>query len=156
MPMTPLRRAGSRPFCWACWRRASPPPDWTIETTFWTLISCFPKKEDFYFFKFFIIIPQLRKKGVINQVYELLFILWVTLVHYFLSFAHKEELTNLLIGWAMLADKQWGFNPIPIGWVSNWILPAVFSFLYGIVFALNQIYPTWIGLITFICRQWNN
>ena len=42
IPITPLRRAGSRPLVCACSSSASPPPDWTMETTFWTLSSCLP------------------------------------------------------------------------------------------------------------------
>merc|ERR1719400_476329 len=42
--MKPLRRAGSRPFSSACWRRELPPLDWTMETTFCTLSSCFPER----------------------------------------------------------------------------------------------------------------
>jgi len=40
--MIPLRRAGSSPFFSACCTRCSPPLDWTIEATFWTLSCCFP------------------------------------------------------------------------------------------------------------------
>merc|ERR1719510_295257 len=42
--MKPLRRAGSSPLSSACRRRESPPVDWTMETTFCTLSSCFPDR----------------------------------------------------------------------------------------------------------------
>ena len=42
IPMTPLRSAGSRPLSSACCSSESPPEDWTMETTFWTLSSCLP------------------------------------------------------------------------------------------------------------------
>ena len=44
IPMKPLRRAGSSPLSSACCRRELPPLDWTMETTFCTLSSCFPDR----------------------------------------------------------------------------------------------------------------
>merc|ERR1719150_2910217 len=38
-----LSRAGSSPLSSACLSRESPPSDWTMETTFCTLSSCFPE-----------------------------------------------------------------------------------------------------------------
>merc|ERR1719150_1069929 len=42
--MKPLSRAGSSPLSSACLSRESPPSDWTMETTFCTLSSCFPDR----------------------------------------------------------------------------------------------------------------